>query len=78
MQRAAGDTALRILTAAALLLKDSPLSFQDRAVAIADEFGAHGFGIFHVGVGAYLHAKQFVGGYCSDEGRVLFFLEGVD
>src|ERR1039458_10569294 len=52
---------------------------EDRVISVVDEPGAHGLGVFDVGEGADLHAKQLVGGrIASHEGGVLFLFEGVD
>lgn len=55
------------------------LLFHNWAVAIADQFGAHGFGVFDIGEWSDLYVKQLVsrcGG--RDERGIFFLLQRVD
>src|SRR5580693_5519553 len=55
------------------------LFLQDWVVAVADQAGALGFGVFYVNKGAELHAEKLVGARSDGyEGWVLFFLQGID
>ena len=38
------------------------LLLQDWVVSIGDQVGTHTFGVFDVGIGADLHAKEFIDG----------------
>src|ERR1700722_6497598 len=55
------------------------LFLQDGIVAVADEAGTLGFGVFDIREWSKLNAKQLVVGCAAcDEGQVLLFLEGID
>jgi len=59
-----------------LPITNSSLFFHDRIVAIADEAGAHRFGVFPLGIGSDLNANELVdGGIAGGEGGYCFFFK---
>src|ERR1700730_18413477 len=59
-------------------VKSESSLLQDWVVAVADQLGAHGLGLFDVRVWSNLHVDELVVGCSSWECGILFFLERID